>query len=53
MFSEVLVDCLGPDSKEKARADYRSGLLGRIPGKPGEPTLMAVKRALENNSKSF
>jgi hypothetical protein len=53
MFSAILSDCLATDSKQKARADYRSGLLGRIPGKPGEPTLLAVKRALETNSKSI
>ena len=52
LFAEVLEDCLGKDTKQRARDDYRSGLLSRLPGNPGEPTLSAVKRALEEISKS-
>ena len=50
MLNEILVDCLGDDSKQFARNEYRVGLLSRIPGKPGEPTMAAVKRAIEAHS---
>jgi hypothetical protein len=52
-FLNIFTDCLGADSKKKLRDEYRLELLSRIPGKPGEPTLSAVKRALEANSKSI
>lgn len=50
MLNEIFIDCLGDDSKQLARKEYRVSLLSRIPGKPGEPTMAAVKRAIEAQS---
>jgi hypothetical protein len=46
----VLEDCLGSDSKQTAREQYRSDLLNRIHGEPGGPTIAAVEKAVKSFS---
>jgi hypothetical protein len=45
-MKSVLEDCLGRDSKQLTREQYRSQLLSKIQGQPGDPTIAAVDMAV-------